>query len=1136
MKQRLFSSLIIAALACVTHGFSEEKAGSDSGISELLALGVPAPDWEERLKEQKRTGWVPPPMPARTPLDSADAGKLLEYWNAENSQRKDKPSSQVREKLLGYVENHPALFEKVAVWFEPGHSDTTMRINSLYERLPDSSEEEKHIKSAIQGWLMTEAGLFREQLRTEAEDVFRQPDDDKKQAFFRAYSRLEPFSAVTMLLKHTASGNVEGRCMAWIEMYEIDGRSRDQQARAGKWRAELQKLVESDAAPKVRAKALAVLAKKEWQGQSEWILSLFKHAPLGEIEEDQHEEPLVAIVRAKPDFWVPKVIALVGSGERAAHDNAVRCLVQFHVQNKREDALRPLLPWLSNPGWALDEEHDGRLRLVQTLDMVNLPESVPGLLWVVDHDTEFLLSGAASALAHYKAFQAVPALRKSLEREADDFHQRRIVEALFSLNAFPTEEQALAIEAYERQMLTEEGRREWEDSKDIFSARPKARMLVSERALVSIGEGLLRSMTEKNDELAKAVVKQAANLHATNPGLSTALELRVCSWNTATSQALNIKRLREGKITAEWAAMLLTEGLLSHADLEALSDLPNNAASLVAVMLGDAARINSLLEKQDAVAHAMLLACARLARKPLPLTVVSKLLSSPHILCARAARLFLEAEDSEEARKLVWEQFRGEARILGPRMSYDPGHFSFRSLDSLEDKLRERVLAKDGPEEIYAMLSEGYWGNNGQLWIEVRDGDTFLINEEGGNRYRTRRMSREEFKQITDYVSKHRVNELPPLNQEVHDGIQYEYVHLSREGGSRVFMNNPGTAWESSDADAVYVVLVKLFRDMLEDESRLKVAYHAAEQIKGMRILVPSEQMTVHAVTERQGSLVLLGTLPGHDRDRWLSVDKLTAISDESLPVLRERNGGFSDQFYVMDNLLNAPWRVTLQGGLVRPAFRRKDDLDALWLCRKDREPVMMAKGKFASPLVSADGKWIVTARVLEQSWAEPNDVVRINAATHEVLPLRLAPADEYTPVTMLPESGKIVIHRVRDKPVPGIDPDQGPDKDEYHLLDTTTGSLERVKGEFGPLHDESWRPLQPTGEPGVVWAAIRSFDQGEVKGTQIGRYDMRRFLFTKVIEIPQLQISSMDFWVHEETVFLVVNGDLLSFPISTSR
>lgn len=1121
-------------LALTCWGFSQngKASQSDAGISELLTISVSAADWEEVLNQRQRSGWVPPKLPSLAPEDSDDVSKLLRYWQVGYEKHRDSPSPAVRARLLACCEEDPEVFETVSLWFDPAQGDTVQRITKLHARLPGGTNEEKRTRAAVRHWLMTEAGKFRDELHVEAESFFGSPDDARRRSCFDALQRLEPDAAAKVLLKHVAGDSPAARCAALIRLHA---------AQPDKWRADMQKLVTSDVPVLIRVPALKELAKTEWPGRTEWILGLFSDATLGFVSQEYHEEePLAAIVREQPDFWVPKIIPLVGNKNRAVHDNAVRCLVQFHLQDKREDALRPLLPWLSDPRWALDGERYGRLRVLQSLDDLNLPESVPGLLWAAEHDSDAWLAAAASALVHYKAIQAVPLLRKALEREPDGHYRNDVVAALLDLGGVPMSEQAAAIESYAADTLTKEGQEALSNTAMPPLLPDKPQSPAAEELRRALGLMLVRSWRPHSEALAQALIKRMGELRVEKPNLAAAIEDEISLWDTPASITLAMDRLRTGRFTAQWVASLLDKNHLPHAGLEALTNLPGRSAAIVATLLNDEKRMHGILAGDEPVSQAMLLACARLQRKPMPLTEVARLLESKNILCSRAAERYLEAEDSKQARALLLRRFQGEARILGARMSHDPGHFSYGAMNETENLLRERVLTSKTPLTIYALISAGYWGDNGQAWIEASNDKAALVNEQGGGRFRTRDLTAEEFAGLQQYIKQNEVDELPPLTLTVDDGIQYEYVSLSAAGGRRVFMNNPGSyrdhgEKEDWDKDSVYVCLVDLFQKLTEDQSKLTVHYHAATQIKGLANIVPREQMKVAAVMMHNGQLIMHAARPGHDKARWMPVkesERSKPVTDA--PVLSSQNGGFSDDFMVSDNWLNADWLTAFAGGHVRPASRKQDDLEGLWLCRAGKEPELIAKGRFASPVASADGRWIVAARVLGVTWAQPNDVVRINAGSHMVTPLELAPADNFNPVTRLPQSGKILVHRVRNIPIPGVESDQGPEKSEYHLLDPATGKLERVKGEFRPLHDESWRPLQPAGLPGFVWAAVPTYDNNEPKSVKIGRYDLRTFAFTKVLEIPGMYFTSMDLWVDEKAhvVYLAVNGDLLSIPL----
>lgn len=1131
---------------------------TDAAISELLSYSVPAEDWQEHLKKRKQAGWVPPPLPAPS-RDSTDILQLARHWRTDSPEDRDtvEPSAAVRERLLALCEEDPAMFAYLSGRFSSSQDGVVARIQKLHDRLvADAATKDEQALTAlstVRHWLMAEAGLFREDLKADAERYFTTPHDadwrvvlDVKTAF-EVLQKVEPTTALALLLRHARGEPPLARCLALLRLQTM------KDAPPGPWRYELQKIVTTrEVSAVIRARALKGLAEVDWPGKVEWVLTLLDDADLGQVQKDKYdkEEPLALLMKPAPDVWVPKIIPLVGNPNRAVHENAVRCLVQF----ARADALRPLLPWLSDPKWALEEK--GRQSLLYDLDDVDLPESVPGLLWVLEHDSEGALESAASALAHYHAEQAVPALKKAIAKEPELRRRKALVGSLLDLGGMSLEEQGQAVEEYSLITATREGREALENEwMTLPFEKPKSIVAADKRLLVTTGMVIVDEKSHQSDALAEMLARRVEELRQKKRvDVADALESRASLWPTPASARLLAARLRAGRISADWLWDVFFNLSSALTNLEGAHDFPPNIAAVAAVLLKDDARMRQILTSGSAEAQAMLLACARLRRTPLPLEAVGGLLGSKHILCARAAERYLEAEDSAQARAMLLRRFKGEARIFGARMNHDPGHFSYGSLGEVQDQLRKQVLVAQKPLEIHALLSAGYWGDVGQVWVEVEGEKATLVNDQGGDRHRTRPLTAAELAELRAYVSQHRVDDLPPLTLPVDDGVQYEYVHLTAEGGRRVFMNNPGTYsggleghgsrhvpphdGDNEVDDAVYVGLVKLFQKLMEDKSGLEVSYRTEAPLAGLKIVIPSEEKNVRAVMEQNGVLMVNAARPGSGAGHWMAAaengqdDKPGEIQDG--PPLTQPNGGFAEGFHAFEHMVNAPWLASAAGGHVRTGEREKDEVKGLWLCREKQEPELIVKGTFASPITSLDGRWVVAARELGRSWAEPNDVVRINIATHEVFPLKLEPADDFSTVTRLPHSGKILISRARDSVVPGIVPQEGPEKKEYHLLDPATGGLERVRGEFGPLGDETWRPLQPTDEPGVVWASVSKYGkEGRLQHVALGRYDLRTFSFTKVMDIPRWNVNSMDFWVDEKTrrVFLA-KGDLLSFPL----
>lgn len=228
--------------------------------------------------------------------------------------------------------------------------------------------------------------------------------------------------------------------------------------------------------------------------------------------------------------------------------------------------------------------------------------------------------------------------------------------------------------------------------------------------------------------------------------------------------------------------------IFAHRNTFALGGVP---AGITAVLLARKDQESAILETGSPEAGASLLASARIVREPLLLDKVIPLLHSSNPALAAAAAAYLETEDSHQARESVLSLHPGEARILGARERYDPGHSTFASFDKLESQLRDEVLHASPDTQIYALLSAGYWGSAGQIIVYVSKNKTELrlVSREGelsgkplaGN-----------MAQLLQFIDTHNVDDLGPLNLAVADGMQYEYIHLTRDGGRRVFMNNPG--------------------------------------------------------------------------------------------------------------------------------------------------------------------------------------------------------------------------------------------------------------------------------------------------------------------------------------------------------
>jgi hypothetical protein len=127
---------------------------------------------------------------------------------------------------------------------------------------------------------------------------------------------------------------------------------------------------------------------------------------------------------------------------------------------------------------------------------------------------------------------------------------------------------------------------------------------------------------------------------------------------------------------------------------------------------------------------------------------------------------------------------------------------------------------------------------------------------------------------------------------------------------------------------------------------------------------------------------------------------------------------------------------------------------------------------------------------------------------------------------------GKVLLRRARDDG--DTKESSGPPAPEFYLLDAATGRTQTVSGVFEPLLQQATRPLQPTGRPEEVWAAISDREKNE---TRVGRYSLRDFSFRAMLTVPHISFDSFRMWVDEAgaKLLIVYNGQLLRIPLQSA-
>lgn len=1122
----------LLALLCLLPGLAWADDPRDAAVLDaLFQLVAPPADWREQLRRPDAPHENPPPPDA--PIEG-----LVDFWIHAPDGLEPDPGVPLR--LLAWCEAHPEDLQSLLRWMPADDTDCHLRLKAIVDRFlkgPRSDQRTSDAATATGRWLMFHSGYFRRELIEGLRKDFSGTDDRLIATKLQALARLDPHAAEKLLLQLSANRDafVRAAALVWLHRLQLAGPN---DPRLPLWRSNLQKTAASSFAPfRARDYAVTGLMEAQWDGRDEWFLGLFADPSLAIYQTNELVLiPLVRVTAANPDYWIPKIVPLVGNPNPTIHNNAVRCLCEFARQKSRADALRALLPWVGNPNWADLGGDTPRRDVVYSLTQVDLPECVPGLLQAVEREQEYILLGVVEALAHYHVKTAAPAVRAAVDR-APELKRDSMTLAAIELGAYSAEEMALAIQALLHQLSTEKGEAELENYDPIIGG-----MQLDPQ--VRLGK-LLWHQPIENEELVRRLLRLSPELARSEPQSAERLSIIIAGWKGDAAMEAITQRLQSGELSAPWIAQLLAHRKERATQVARIAGLHGISRGVQAACTGVPADADAVLHGEDRSARLALLACARHIRLPLPLDSIAPFMDAPDVQLAHAAESYLATMDDPAARAVVLRHHPKQALILGGQEPdfYDPKGEYFSPAPNAEQTMQRLVLSDDGPLEILALLSSGGWGNDGQRLVLVYSDRTVLQWLESGGRRRERVVPAGELARLRAWLDTQRVDDLAPYDEGAADGIQYTYIRLTRDGGRQISMNNPPgperfpAVFLSRPAKtpdpAIYGRLVDQFR--LISSPPMTVTYEPLSSMPGFRLLHANEQGRAQALTWDRGKLVVQLRRDQGITYRALGKDGLSdgAVGTPSL-FQEEASVEHWDSAFIRPS--GSPVSVKtgpLAGKILWPGWRQKDDVRGIWASdSKSGEPALFMRGVYADLVPSADGKWLMAAKEEGPDWATPNGIVRINVARRREFPIDLPPADNARPLAWLPAHAKALIYRAKDS-YPGTKDQVGPDEPEFHLLDPASGELSKTTGEFQPFLQQPRQSLQPSSRPHEVWAALPS-GQPDKPATTVGRYDTRDFRFETVLTIPALSFSSPDMWVDETAhhVTFLVNGDVLQLAL----
>lgn len=803
---------------------------------------------------------------------------------------------------------------------------------------------------------------------------------------------------------------------------------------------------------------------------------------------------------------------------------------------------------------------------------------------------------AVAALGKQKDGRAVPALKRVLY-ELNGYERSIAVKAILDCGGFSLLEQMAALEAAAKRSNEQEAAMATANAAmaAIFAASnsynpPYAnrmpRAITDPEIKDLLGQQLMNS-EEISDELARAIVDRIEVLDEKDPTLSGAYRRMILKWQNAVINMLLLRDVKRDIADEDTIVRLLSQRKrLREKQSGDVSDLINGkpvAKGIAACLFEDQTDYITILENADAETKTAMLACARLIRSPLPVAKVAENLKSQNQMLQIAAERYLESEDSPEARGYVLARHPNEAMILGATSAFyvkdateDTSSYLWMLYQSLGDeslyngwgysyndeelKTAEKRLQAEVKKDSDLLGVYAYDSN----YIRIYKDRVIFSWDEDDSRYRERPLTKYEFDEIKAYFTDKKVDELPPF---LSCGGDYcsakELVMLGRNGGRRAYTNS---GYSSRSISEFFTWLDKYFADLKLTKATLK--YALSREIPGLEILLASDDLHAETVWA-QGNDVRVAASDLIVRKK---IEKEIENFSQSENEIDEE--GYDPEKEAKRAAMiekrryeGYGWFKVADGEAVSVAVQppqveyipRRDSLavqpdEEHWKARAGEVEIRASseglykvvrgrltklhKGNYSYPVITPNGRWAVVTKEGEMG----GGIVRIDLVTNREYPVEIEGYGEKYPTAYIATLNKFLVVNNERYYEHGHYGDYGPENaapddvnpEGMFLLDPATGFKQPLAGEFRPLSQQTFRPLQNASKPNEFWAAM--YDP-EKKETQVGIYDTRSFGFKPVLRVPKIKFNSMSLWVDESSgrAYFVYRGHLLALPLQNS-
>lgn len=681
------------------------------------------------------------------PDDNAPIEDLMEFWFRQNYAYQEagyniKPSAQALSRILSELRDKP---EKLPNYLNvlPETEEIQSFVKQAYDRQSaaieneDEEEGEGH-DGRLKDWLTYHSPYFSDELLKAVEKVGDTNEYVTNQKELLALARVDWDKAKPILERLLNDNNQPvSQTLARWAFYQHALKEQNS-SDIETYRKLLKSTVENKTAkPGNRDLAMDALVEGgEFEGRDDWYYTLLEDESLHNLRVNgaTYTGLTTLLNRSPKGKYTAKMLELVNSQNPLIRRAAVRNLATM-VNSKNPEVIKALLPWLENPDWA-QETNGERRSIVYALSQIQLPESVPGLIAVlnekqtinamnsmsnsayaansigaaanrignmtnsmgntVNADYYPFRMEAVSALAAQKDSRAIMPLRDVLS-QMENWQANNVVRALLASGGFTIPEQVEAVETVARLSgaMPDES---MGNSADVVANTASSEKAVAMVTTVNsnmaafnadyynrkfnssdikplLGQQLTQQL-EPEEILVASLIERLKVLEQKEPLTAYGLRRIMLNWRGTLINQMLMRDVRDNKADLDVVVKLLSQRKeLREKQWNDINDMrtgSQTAVGIAACLMENSTEFDSLLQHGSSESKTAMLACARLIRTALPVPKVAENLKNPDKLLALAAERYLEAEDSPTAQNLVLAMHPNEAKILGAKKVFKP--------------------------------------------------------------------------------------------------------------------------------------------------------------------------------------------------------------------------------------------------------------------------------------------------------------------------------------------------------------------------------------------------------------------------------------------------------------------------------